>query len=104
MTPLLIAAHQNDIDTVRVLVNEYQADITARDRHGFTAVAWAEKSANLEVLKYLRVQRKIREKAGVKGRMKRNPSKDSVATAYDEKRDSEISLQEALRMEELALV
>lgn len=63
MTPLLIAAHQNATDVVRALVHEYRADVLARDRHGETAIKWAEKGAHLETTKFLRIaQKKARER------------------------------------------
>ncbi|KAL2399710.1 Ankyrin-1 [Exophiala dermatitidis] len=54
MTALHVAAHHNDIDIARLLVVEYNADVLARDRQGLTPAMWAERSARLEVLAFLR--------------------------------------------------
>lgn len=58
MTALHIAAHQNDIQIVRMLVLEYGLDVLARDRQGLNAATWAERSAHLEVLAFLRDEMK----------------------------------------------
>lgn len=54
MTALHIAAHQNDLAIVRMLVLEYGVDVLARDRQGLDAAMWAERSAHLELLAFLR--------------------------------------------------
>ncbi|KIX01570.1 uncharacterized protein Z518_09296 [Rhinocladiella mackenziei CBS 650.93] len=76
MTPLHIAAHQNDIQIVRMLVLEYGVDTLARDRQGLTPAMWAERSAHLEVLAFLRVEMK-------KAKMARKAGLDVQDITYD---------------------
>ena len=104
MTALQIAAHHNEIDTVRALVTEYGADIASSDRHGFTPVMWAEKSAFFEVTKFLRTAKKIQEKK--RNPLKRqNTSNSDVTLASREKLRESISIDEAGgRLEEMELV
>ncbi|KPI36177.1 Ankyrin-1 [Cyphellophora attinorum] len=99
MTPLLVASHQNDVNTVRALVREYKADPFSRDRHGFTAMHWAEKSAHFEIVKFLRQEKKTAEKE--QGKLKRfGTSSSDVRLAS---RDSVDTLTQDLHLEELEL-
>jgi ankyrin repeat protein len=104
MTPLLIAAHKNDLATVKALVLEYNADIMARDRNGKNATKWAEKSAHLEVAKFLRQQQKVLREAS-KPASRARPSR--TATWSSDMRTSRESLAtvdplvEELTIEEL---
>lgn len=102
MTPLQVAAHQNDIDTVRVLVKEYDADISARDRHGFTAIMWAEKSAHLEVAKFLRTEKRARERS--RGNLKRSSTSNSDMRASRESLVRERSHDGLPLLEEMEMV
>ena len=58
MRPLHIAAHQNNMDMVRLLVQDYNVNITPKDKFGDTAAMWAERSGHLTVAYYLRNEEK----------------------------------------------
>jgi hypothetical protein len=58
MTALHIAAHQDRLQIVRMLVWEFGVDVHVRDRRGLTAAMWAERSAHLDMLAFLRVEMK----------------------------------------------
>ncbi|EXJ78295.1 hypothetical protein A1O3_09456 [Capronia epimyces CBS 606.96] len=91
MTALHVAAHQNDIDIARLLVLESGVDMLVRDRQGLTPALWAERSAHLEVLAFLRVAMKKAEmlrKGGVRSSVDLNqqpgPSLQELMDALSE--------------------
>jgi len=64
LSALHVAAHQNDLEMVKLLVLEYNVDISVRDRFGATAALWAQRDGHLDMLSFLRNhERKHREKA-----------------------------------------
>ena len=78
MNALHIAAHQNDIDTVRFLVQELGMDLLARDQFGQTPAMWAEKSAHLDILSFLKLEeRKIKRSRGARLSLSRGESWDT---------------------------
>lgn len=87
MTALHIAAHQNDLAIVRLLVLEYGVDVLTRDRQGLTPALWAERSAHLEVLAFLRV-------AGKKARMLRKRSVSGTNPTFKSDQNPTLTLQE----------
>ncbi len=52
-TEVMWAASGNDVSVVRALVNQSGASMTDRDSDGLTALMYAAKSGNIDVIKYL---------------------------------------------------
>jgi ankyrin repeat protein len=69
MRPLHVASRHNDLVTAQLLVMEYGVDVNAVTRFGESAADWAERSGNLELLRFLRREKKKLRQAdeGVRG-------------------------------------